>query len=738
MKAKELIKKANRVWKEEGVGMLVRKTRLYLKSVASGQKHYSDSEIAWKSYRDVLFINGCYLEHPSRYRVAHQREQLEAGNLTTAQIFYKELSLELVKNFRIFIFFRCPYTEEIGEFIVKARQYKKIVLFDIDDLMIDTQYTNLIPYVQQMKTEERKLYEDGVIATGKLLKMCDGAITTTEALAEELKKFVPSVYINRNTASEEMIGLSEKAIREKTPKEGITIGYFSGSITHNTDFELIVPALLRIMEKHQETKLLIAGELELPEPLRKYQNRIVKQPMRNWRQLPQLIASVDINIAPLQDTVFNRAKSENKWVEAALVKVPTIASDVGAFHHMIQNNITGVLCKNTEEAWFDALELLLADERLRDQIAENAYNYARQNCTTVYQGAAFADYIYKKMSPNIVFILPVIQISGGALVTLKHAAILQDNGIDVTIFNEGYEKDIEIEEDGRKFPVISEKTIQIKATIDKCVATLWSTCQFFENYGKIKERYYLVQNYETDFYQPGDPLRIRANATYQLRMPVKYITISRWCQQWLAEKYNCVAEYAPNGLDIERFYPQERDFSGKIRILVEGNSEDYYKNVDESFRITNELNSEKFEVWYMSYQGKPKDWYRVDQFFHKVPYNKVPDIYRQCHILIKSSLLESFSYPPLEMMATGGCVIVAPNGGNMEYLRNGENCLFYNSGNVQEALQKIEMIVKDAALRKKLMDGGIQTGYGRQWERIQESIALLYFDELKEKGNCYE
>ena len=254
------------------------------------------------------------------------------------------------------------------------------------------------------------------------------------------------------------------------------------------------------------------------------------------------------------------------------------------------------------------------------------------------------------MSPNIVFILPVIQISGGALVTLKHAAILQDNGIDVTIFNEGYEKDIEIEEDGRKFPVISEKTIQIKATIDKCVATLWSTCQFFENYGKIKERYYLVQNYETDFYQPGDPLRIRANATYQLRMPVKYITISRWCQQWLAEKYNCVAEYAPNGLDIERFYPQERDFSGKIRILVEGNSEDYYKNVDESFRITNELNPEKFEVWYMSYQGKPKDWYRVDQFFHKVPYNKVPDIYRQCHILIKIGCLHlsSLSCPSQE------------------------------------------------------------------------------------------
>lgn len=53
--------------------------------------------------------------------------------------------------------------------------------------MIDTQYTDTIPYVQTMPKSERKVYDDGVIATGKLLRMCDGAITTTEALAEELK-----------------------------------------------------------------------------------------------------------------------------------------------------------------------------------------------------------------------------------------------------------------------------------------------------------------------------------------------------------------------------------------------------------------------------------------------------------------------------------------------------------------------------------------------------------------------
>ena len=41
--------------------------------------------------------------------------------------------------------------------------------------------------------------------------------------------------------------------------------------------------------------------------------------------MPELIVSIDINIALIEDTIFNEAKRENKWVEAALVKVPIIA-----------------------------------------------------------------------------------------------------------------------------------------------------------------------------------------------------------------------------------------------------------------------------------------------------------------------------------------------------------------------------------------------------------------------------
>ena len=728
MNKRNLVKKAQRVLKEEGVEMLLRKSHLYLRNYMQGQRAYSNIEWAQTCFQDVLFINGCYLDHPSRYRVSHQREQLEANNITTAEVFYQEISIDLVKNFRAFVFFRCPYTDLIGEFIEKAKKYNKTVIFDIDDLMIDTKYTNTIPYVKTMAGNDKKVYDDGVIATGRLLSLCDGAITTTEALADELLKYVSDVMINRNVASEQMVKLSEEAWKRNTDRKGnhVKIGYFSGSITHNPDFLIVLPTLIRLMEQYPQVELLLVGELDIPKELKSFKDRIVVSKMIDWRKLPDLIAEIDINIAPLEDTIFNRAKSENKWIEASLVKVPTVASRVGAFGKMIENGKTGILCENTTEDWYGKLEFLVQNSNFRMELAENAYHYVYENCTSVYAGTKYSDYIYNKMRPNIVFVLPVIQISGGALVVLKHSSMLQQQGYDVTIFNEGYEQITELEQDGNIFPVISKRDTHIKAFIDKCVATLWSTSDFFNQYGKIRERYYLIQNYETDFYKPGDILRIRANQTYRLRMPVKHITISKWCQSWLREKYNVKSYYAPNGLDTERFYPMERDFKGKIRILVEGNSEDYYKNVDESFRITNQLDPETYEIWYMSYQGKPKDWYRVDRFLHKIPYSQVPEIYRECHILIKSSILESFSYPPLEMMATGGCVVVAPNGGNVEYLRNRENCLFYQLGNVEEARKKIQEILDDEPLRITIINGGIATGKARTWNKIRKDVLALY------------
>ena len=166
--------------------------------------------------------------------------------------------------------------------------------------------------------------------------------------------------------------------------------------------------------------------------------------------------------------------------------------------------------------------------------------------------------------------------------------------------------------------------------------------------------------------------------------------------------------------------------NGKIKILVEGNSLDHYKNVDESFKIVEKLDKDKYEIHFLSYQGKPKEWYYVDKFMNKVPYDEVGKVYQDADILIKSSLLESFSYPPLEMMATGGLVVAVANEGNVEYLKDNYNCFFYEQGNIDDAIEKIELLSKDADLRKKLLKNGLDTVKSRDWNNIEKEVVDLY------------
>lgn len=720
------------------------------------EKKSNDSK---ESFIDVLFINGCShtVPHPIRYRVEHQREQLEANGMTTDTIFYHDITLDDTRRARNFIFFRCPFTNTVGEFIKKAKELNKKVYFDIDDLVIDTKYTDTIKYLDTMEASEREGYDRCVQEIGQTLRLCDGAITTTEALARELSDYVSEVFVNRNTASEDMLKLSEEALYQRDvlpniPKEQVPpkrraeyrnlqnklrlrdeqlvfIGYFSGSITHNEDFEMILPALCRVLDERANTRLHVVGELDLPQDLEPYRERVVFSNYSSWKRLPSLIAQVDINLAPLTESIFNEAKSENKWVEASLVKTATVASDLGAFAKMIAHNETGLLCKSSDD-WYAAILKLVDDADYRTLIAQNAYEYCQEHCLTISSGYSLAEFIKKRQTPNIAVVLSLRNISGGILVILKHCSFLHQAGYDVFLLNEDDEYTW-YEFEGHAFPVIDRVDslfdhveTPVKGRIDHAVATFWSTLEYLEKYPSVDKVSYLIQNFEVDFYKPKDPFRKRANATYS-KDKVFYLTISQWCKRWLEQDYGRTVRYASNGLDTKKFWPMKRNFGEKIRILIEG---DYslHKNVDESFKIVDKLDPERFEVWYMSYMPKPKSFYKIDKFLGAVPHDEVADVYRECHILIKTSLLESFSYPPLEMMSTGGFVLALPNEGNEAYLRDAYNCLLYPPGDLDAAVDAIHRICGDAELREQLYAGGVETASRYNWECLKDDICSLY------------
>ena len=681
--------------------------------------------------RDVLFINGCdpnILPHPYRYRILHQIEQLNAGFLDCYEIYYENFNPLIISDFRVIIFYRCPWTDNIGKAINLAKNLKKKVLFDIDDLVFDTKYTDLVPYLQTISVNEKKLYDEGVFRMKKTLEHCEGAITSTEVLAKELKKYMPKVFINRNVASVEMFKLSEIALKKKLKKKktkDIIIGYFSGSITHNDDIEMIMPALIKILQEFKNVKLLFLGEIRLNETFKNYYSQIIRRPFIKWNKLPEFISKADINIAPLKKNIFNEAKSENKWTEAALVKVPTVASNFGAFKKIIINGTTGFLC-NTIEDWYLSLKKLIEDKHLQKNIADNAFIICKEAYNTISTGRILSNYINSISNKYIGFVLPSLEISGGVKVVLIHALFLQEQGWDVDLLVPETNINLFKFKD-HQLNVIGLNKAILSAQYDILVATLYTTLYFVINYSKVKRRLYLVQSYETDFFSFGEIIRNEAEKTYNIPFGVEYITISKWCQTWLWEKYKKKSKYAPNGIYYKEFKEHKRNLrKPKIRILIEGDNSSIFKNVDESFKIVEKLDKNKYEIWYMSYKAKPKSWYRVDKFLNKVAFEKVNEIYGKCDILIKSSLLDSFSFPPLRMMATGGYNIIAPTGGNVEYLINEENCLFYKQGDIDDAIHCIERLISDEVLQQHLYENGLITVKKRDLNNLKKKIISLY------------
>ncbi|MGM9912862.1 glycosyltransferase [Floccifex sp.] len=705
-----LTQKAISVLKTDGINGVIKHAKRYVKVKQESKKNFGCA-------KDILFVNGCdpqLLPHPSRYRVTHQREQCELCGYKTDEVFYKSIQFDMVYKYRAFVFFRCVLTDEIEQFIKIAKQLNKTVFFDVDDLVIDTKYTDKIEYVQSMDNKQQ--YDNDVKRMGQCLAMCDVAITTTKALQNELLQYVDTVIINRNCASIEMVNASQKV--KKDVHDTIRIGYFSGSITHNADFEMIYPVLEEILEQYSNVELHVCGELDT-----KGKTNIVTHPFMDYKKLPELIGQMDINIAPLCESIFNEAKSENKWIEASLVKTCTVASDLGAFKECIENGKTGLLCKTLND-WKNNLLACIESKNLRDTLANNAYEYCLRNCTTMYRAGHLVHQLEQYIHPNICFVVSKLEISGGIMVALHHMEILQDNGYDVSILSL-YDTIQSYEFENHIFPVLGHDT---DFHIDQAIATMWATCSMMDEIKNIKVKKYLVQNFETDFYNFSDSLKVQAQQSYSPKTDVRFLTISKWCQDWLKEEFYKDAKYAYNGIDSNRFNFVSRNWNGKIRILIEGDCSAPHKNVDESFKITNCLDFDKFEIWYMSYNAKPKDWYHVDRFMHRIPYDEVPSVYQQCHILLKTSLLESFSYPPLEMMATGGCVVALANDGNIEYLVNQENCLFYEKGNIQQALDMIQSLCQNESLRTHLIEHGLECAKNRDWNHIQKDIVALYKD----------
>jgi SAM-dependent methyltransferase len=192
-------------------------------------------------------------------------------------------------------------------------------------------------------------------------------------------------FINPNGLSDIQVEQAEQALqinKHEADEQIVRIAYFSGTPTHNRDFKECARALERVLETYSYARLMLVGHLDSGENFARFGERIELRPPVPWQELPRLIRRADVNLAPLElDNPFTECKSNLKYFEAAVLGVPTVASDMEPYRNSIVHGENGYLCR-TEEEWFHCIARLIEDPNRREQMGSVARKDALLNWTT--------------------------------------------------------------------------------------------------------------------------------------------------------------------------------------------------------------------------------------------------------------------------------------------------------------------------------------------------------------------
>lgn len=334
---------------------------------------------------DVLIITGG-VGDSARYRAHHVAEELNLNNIKTSVTIQDNPFLKIYsKKFKVFIFHRVLFVSAVEKMIEDIKSQKKEIIFEADDLVYDPKFLKLMDGFREMNLLEKNLYKNGLggdILNDDYVKVCS---TTTIFLAEKFKEKRKQVFILPNKLSKEDVTWAKEILANKkeNEKDEIIIGYFSGTISHNKDFATITKPLMRILKKYSQVKLFLAGPLD-PEAelVREFGNRIINTPYAPRKEYFKNVALVDINIAPLEiGNPFCEGKSELKFFEPGILKIPTVATATQTFTEAIEDGADGFVAKNDKE-WEEKLEQLILDKNLRIEMGKKAHQKTLKKYTT--------------------------------------------------------------------------------------------------------------------------------------------------------------------------------------------------------------------------------------------------------------------------------------------------------------------------------------------------------------------
>ena len=320
----------------------------------------------------VTFLIGCEPGESKRYRVFNLMEGLARRGIQTAALRESEPKpLQPYLDSDLLIVFRAGMNVALARILQRFRAASVPIVYDVDDLIFEPESIHYVDALQSIDEAQVEQYKYGVAATRAALQACDAATCTTEFLRQRLEKLGKKTHVIANTLNSAQIERAKQISakrRQRTSK--VSIGYFSGTYTHNRDFLEAAAALEEVLDEHPNVVLHLVGQLDVPALFQRFGKRIVLQAPMPYLDMLDYLAAMDINIAPLElNNPYTASKSELKIFEAALAGVPSVVSAVDSYARVIDHGRNGFLAHNRDD-WKNCLTALVADAELRQRVGD--------------------------------------------------------------------------------------------------------------------------------------------------------------------------------------------------------------------------------------------------------------------------------------------------------------------------------------------------------------------------------
>lgn len=266
----------------------------------------------------------------------------------------------VIKWADIIILQGCVNKEGIALIHAYQQQHgKKLIVEQDDKIKVEKENPNL-------KHHEMTQASDVIEIT---MGIADMVTTTTKYLARRLQKINDNVVVLPNYLDMEVWDLEPKHMNTS---DRLRIGW-AGSLTHMEDLKSIAPVIRKILKDFPNTELVLVGEPRAAELFEGYRVEcMLGVPFEAW---PKKLHSLrlDIGIAPLRSTSFNKCKSNIKFLEYSIAKIPGVYSKTVYGYNKIEPR-RGIIAYNKEQ-WYLALRNLVFSENLRHDIRSNCHSF---------------------------------------------------------------------------------------------------------------------------------------------------------------------------------------------------------------------------------------------------------------------------------------------------------------------------------------------------------------------------